>query len=107
MSERGFEIGDLVVLTRGEWREHAGVVSWPIGASQPGFVLICSAGRVAGVHADLANVRRADAAPSNYSQLAHCLLKLASYVIERAVLPLTQREPVAGASSRSRPPRPL
>jgi hypothetical protein len=90
MAERGYQIGDLVVLVAGEWQGHAGVVSWPITKNEPGHVLVYADGRVAGPRATHTEVKPADATTKGLSQLAYCLIKLSSYLIERAVLPLTR-----------------
>lgn len=90
MAEREYRIGDLVVVAAGEWQGHAGIVSWPITPQEAGHVLVYSDGRIAGPRLSHAEVRPADAATRGYSQLAHSLIKLSSFLIERAILPLAR-----------------
>ncbi|MCC7358427.1 MAG: hypothetical protein IT317_03060 [Anaerolineales bacterium] len=90
MTENEYRIGNLVVVVAGEWQGHAGVVSWPITPQEAGHVLVLSDGRIAGPRLSHAEVRLADAATRGYSQLAHGLIKLSSFLIERAILPLAR-----------------
>ena len=86
MTERNYSVGELVVLTSGEWKGYGGVVSWPIGDKQAGYVLLCSESRIAGLKVSSNEVRPADETYQGFTQLTYHLLKLSSHVIEKSVL---------------------
>lgn len=86
MTERSYQIGDLAVLTSGEWKGYGGVVSWPISDKEPGYVLLCSECRIAGLKVSSREVRPADESYQGFTQLTYHLLKLSSHVIEKSIL---------------------
>jgi hypothetical protein len=60
MSKDAYECGETVVVVQGQWQGHTGVVSWPIGKGEPGYVLIESDGWIAGRQAALEDVAPAE-----------------------------------------------
>ena len=86
MYQDHYHVGELVVITRGDWQGYSGVVSWPITQDEPGYVLIYSEGNIAGVQANYPDVKPADESSQGYTQLTYHLIKLSSYLIERAIL---------------------
>jgi hypothetical protein len=86
MTERSFPFGDLVVLTGGEWKGTAGIVSWPITGNDAGYVLVYSDGRIAGLKVSGNQIKPADESIQGCTQLAYHLLKLSSLMIEKGVL---------------------
>jgi hypothetical protein len=90
MTQTTYQIGEMVVLVRGEWQGHVGVVSWPVSTEESGYVLVYSDGRIAGLRASYEEIRPTDETAAGYTQLAHLLIKLSSHLIEKAILPLVQ-----------------
>jgi hypothetical protein len=86
MAEKTFQIGDLVTFIRGEWMGHAGIVSWPITKDDAGYVLVQFDGRIAGLRASNEDIESADKSSKGFTQLAYQLIKLSSYLIEKAIL---------------------
>jgi hypothetical protein len=86
MAEESHPLGDLVTFVRGEWKGHAGIVSWPITKEDAGYVLVQSDGRIAGLQASHEDIESADRSSNGFTQLAYQLIKLSSYLIEKAIL---------------------
>lgn len=86
MKGKNYPIGELVVITSGEWKGYGGVVSWPISDEQAGYVLFCSESRIAGLKVSGKDVRPADETYQGFTQLTYHLLKLSSHVIEKSIL---------------------
>jgi len=101
MAEISYQTGDLVVLTRGEWKGYAGVVSWPISADQAGYVLVCSDGRIAGIRVSSDEINLAGETSQGFTQLSYHLLKLSSYVIEKSILVATKTQGDRPSSQKS------
>ena len=90
MTQTTYQIGETVVLVRGEWQGHAGVVSWPVSTEESGYVLVYSDDRIAGFRTSYEEILPTNETAEGYTQLAHLLLKLSSHLIEKAILPLVQ-----------------
>lgn len=86
MAEKSYQIGDLVTFTGGEWTSYAGIVSWPITEDDAGYVLVQSDGRIAGLRASHEDIESAGKSGKGFTQLAYQLIKLSSYLIEKAIL---------------------
>lgn len=86
MTKASYEVGELVMVTGGEWEGCAGVVSWPVTESQAGYVLVCSSSRVAGLKLTNKDIKPADETCRGFTQLTYHLLKLSSHVVEKSVL---------------------
>ena len=86
MTNEGYAIGDLVVLTSDKWKGYGGVVSWPVTREDPGYVLVCSESRIAGLRVSLNEAKPADGSYQGFTQLTYHLLKLSSHVIEKSIL---------------------
>ena len=86
MEKSKYQVGDLVALLNGEWKDHAGIVSWPISKDDTGYVLIYSDGYIAGIKASSADVKRVDESYAGFTQLTYHLVKLSSHLIENAIL---------------------
>jgi hypothetical protein len=86
MADNNYQLGELVIFTSGEWVGFAGVVSWPISREDPGYVLVHSEGRVAGVSTSYEDVMPADETAKGFTQLAYQLIKLSSQLIENAIM---------------------
>lgn len=63
----------MVILVCGEWQGHAGVVSWPVGTEESGYMLIYSDGRIAGLRTSYEDILPTDKNAEGYTQLAHSL----------------------------------
>ena len=86
MNQTQLQIGDIVLITTGEWAGAGGIVSWPISADEPGYVLVHSEGRIAGVRLSAADLSLADKPPSGFTQLTYQLNRLSSLLIEKSFL---------------------
>ena len=84
--KESFQTGDLVLLNNGKWNGYAGVVSWPITADKPGYVLVCSEGLIAGLSVTIDEIELPNESTKGFTQLAYNLLKLSSHIIEKSVL---------------------
>jgi hypothetical protein len=90
MADSSYQLGDLVVITSGEWKDYAGVVSWPITENNVGYVLVYSDGRIAGVRVSDKEIKLADETSEGFTQLTYHLIKLSSYLIEKRILPVAK-----------------
>jgi len=86
MEKSEYQFGDLVAMIRGEWKDHPGIVSWPISKDITGYVLIYSDGNILGVKASSGDVMGVDGSYAGFTQLTSHLIKLSSHLIEKAIL---------------------
>ena len=86
MADENYKLGELVTFVSGEWTGFAGVVSWPISKDEPGYVLVQSEGRVAGVSTSYEDIVPADETTKGFTQLAYQLIKLSSQLIENTIM---------------------
>jgi hypothetical protein len=86
MEKSQYQFGDLVVLLNGEWKDHAGIVSWPISKDNTGYVLIYSDGNILGIKVSSEDVMSVDESYAGFTQLTSHLIKLSSHLIEKAIL---------------------
>jgi hypothetical protein len=86
MAEKNYQVGELVTFTGGEWTGYAGIVSWPITEDDAGYVLVQSDGRVAGLRASHEDIKSVGKSSKGFTQLAYQLIKLSSFLIEKAIL---------------------
>jgi hypothetical protein len=86
MEKSEYQFGDLVAMITGEWKDHAGIVSWPISKDSTGYVLIYSDGFILGIKASSADVMGVDDSYTGFTQLTSHLIKLSSHLIEKAIL---------------------
>jgi hypothetical protein len=83
MAKVEYQIGERVTLSSGDWLGHSGVVSWPLTVETPGYVLVHSNGRIAGVQVSATEVQPATPASTGFTQLTYLLIQLSSHLIER------------------------
>jgi hypothetical protein len=81
MEKENHQVGDLVVVLDGDWKVYPGVVSWPVDADSPGYILVYSDGHIAGLQASTEDVRSADRSEAGFTQLIYYLIKLLSHLI--------------------------
>jgi hypothetical protein len=86
MPEPKYTVGDCVLITRGDWSGHGGVVSWPLSDDEPGYVLVCIEDKIAGVRILPEDVTLADRATRGFTQLTYQLNRLSSFLIEKRFL---------------------
>jgi len=86
MSEKNYEIGQLVkVLLKGD-QDIVGIVSKPITELNPGHVLIHQEGCILGKDVSLEEIEPAGETDEGFAQLGYFLIKLGSHVIEKKLL---------------------
>lgn len=86
MATENYQVGELVTFISGKWTGFSGVVSWPVTREDPGFVLLQSEGHVAGVITSYDDIEPADKSAQGFTQLAYRLIRLSSYLIEKAIM---------------------
>ncbi|MDO8056716.1 MAG: hypothetical protein Q6361_07635 [Candidatus Hermodarchaeota archaeon] len=86
MVNENFQVGELVKITNGEWKGFTGVVSWPVSKQDKGYVLVQSDGKVAGVLTSHDEIEPTDRSAQGFTQLAYQLIRLSSYLIEKAIM---------------------
>jgi len=86
MTQKSFEMGDLVRLQVDDWNGFVGVVSQAITVGYPGHVLVHKDGSIFGVKVSIRDVIIADSSTQGFAQLAYTLIKLGSHVIEKRLL---------------------
>jgi hypothetical protein len=87
MSQKRFEIGDLVRFTVKDREGFPGVVSQPITKLREGHVLVCFSGQILGIPVAMDDIAIADESCEGYVELASNLLTLGSHVIEKKIIP--------------------
>jgi hypothetical protein len=86
MSKDEFQVGDMVVLSSGQWRGISAVISQPLDEARRGHALIHVDGHIIGVSVSADEVQLADENAQGFAQLAYNLIKLGSHVIEQTLI---------------------
>jgi hypothetical protein len=86
MSRKKFNVGDLILILKGDWAGKVGIISKPVTEQVPGHVLIHEDGAIIGMDASIEDIKLADDTDKGYTQLGYHLIKLGSLVIEQKLL---------------------
>lgn len=86
MNQEGYAVGARVVICTGEWSGHSAVVSWPIAPASPGYALLESNRRIAGLRVSVHDVEPPGGHVTGFTQLTSHLLQLSSHLIEHTFL---------------------
>ena len=86
MLRKNLEIGELVLILRGDWLGLVGIVTRPITEQNIGHVLVHKDGSILGMDASIEDVELVDESNEGFAQLGYNLIKLGSLVIERKLI---------------------
>ncbi len=82
MSSVNLEIGDLVVIKKGDRVGKVGIISNPITDQKLGHVLVHEGGSIIGMNVSFEDVDLAGETSEGFAQLGYHLIKLGSLMIE-------------------------
>jgi hypothetical protein len=88
MPGKSYQVGDMVLLSKDEWRGESAVVSSPVKPGKAGHVLLLKEGHIRGVSVSVEDISLADEEAQGFAQLASNLIKLGSHVIEKRIIKL-------------------
>lgn len=88
MSQDIYGVGDLVALTKDNWRDEKAIVSVPVEPGRAGHVLILADGCIQGIDVSHQNLAPLDRRTEGFVQLARKLIDLGSHVIEKKLIDL-------------------
>lgn len=88
MAQDTYLVGDLVALTKDNWRGEKAIVSVPVQPGRAGHVLILADGHIQGIDVSHQELAQLDRTSEGFVQLARKLIDLGSHVIEKKLIDL-------------------